>query len=280
MDMLKNWLLPKPRIPSPYKFSVVDIYEQKKADDQTASTLGNYLLLSHGNPKMIEEEIKLLVEDTTILNLNILKEYLEKEILPKKKKISTRIGNFGEILAANLLIEFEDFQLPIFKLRLREKLDWAIRLTDICLVKDHNKETPTICYGEAKTKSDKADLDIGIKGHTSISTEDALENIEVLSFICRWLYESEKTEEARFYSKIKLGKTTYNKRFDLFIIHNEATWKEDVLERLNNIEIDNRLTEFSVKVIHIYDLRALIDLSYEKCINAAEELINGKERVS
>lgn len=280
MDMLKHWLLPTLRTPSPYKFPVIDVCEQKKGDEEIALALGNYLLLSYGNPKMIEEEVMLLMEDTATLNLDILKEYLEKEILPKKGKVVTRIGNFGEILSANLLMELDGFQLPIYKLRLREKLDWAIRLTDICLVKDYEIDNPLICYGEVKTRSDKVDLNIGITGHSSLATEDALENAEVLNFICRWLYESEKLEEAKFYSKIRLGKTKYNKRFELFIIHNQETWNEEILIRLNNLKIDSRLTDFSVRVIHISDLRALIDLAYEKCINATEELINGKERIS
>lgn len=278
--MLKNWLIPTSRTPSPYKFPVIDICEQKRSDDEIALALGNYLLLSHGNPKMIEEEIMLLTEDVAVLNLEILKEYLETEILPKREKIITRIGNFGEILTANLLVELEGFQLPIYKLRLREKLDWAIRLTDICLVKNIDTEHPIICYGEVKTKSDKVDLNIGIKGHTSLATDDALENSEVLNFVCRWLYESSLFEEARFYSRIRLGKIKCDKRFDLFIIHNQETWNEEILTRLHCSEIDDRLTNFSVNIIYISNLRAVIDLAYDKCIIAAEELVNGKERVS
>jgi hypothetical protein len=277
--MLKNWLLPTTRTPSPYKFSVIDFYEQEKNDDETALALGNYLLLSHGNPKMIEAEITLLAEDLGVLNLDVIKAYLEKEILPKKEKVVTRIGNFGEILSANLLTEFDDFQLPIYKLRLREKLDWSIRLTDICLVKSYETDAPMICYGEVKTRSDKVDLDVAIVGHNSLATDDALENSEILNFVCRWLYESEKFEEALFYSKIRLGKLAYNKKYELFIVHNQATWNEEILTRLNNLKIDDRLTDFTVKIIYINDLRTLIDLAYEKCVNAAEELANGKERV-
>jgi len=278
--MLKNWLTTSPRNPSQYKFPVIDISELKESDDEVAIALGNLILQSHGNPQMIETELLLLLEDITNLNLDVIKEYLEKEILPKRERVIVRVGNFGEILAANLLIKFEDFEFPIYKLRLREKKDWAAKLTDICLIKKNEGEIPCVFYGEVKTRSDKLDVNTGIEGHNSLATDDALENPEILNFICKWLYETQKFEEATFYSKLRLGKTMYTKRHELFIVHNLETWNDEVLQRLHDFEIDVRLENFAVRVIYVSSLRDLIDLSYEKCVNAAEDLIYGKERVS
>lgn len=277
--MLNNWLTRTSRDPSPYKFPVTDFGELKKYDDEVATTLGSYLLQSHANPVMIEQELLLLLDDVTTLKLDVIKEYLEKQILPEK--VATRHGNFGEIVAANLLIEFDGCELPIYKLRLREKRDWSIRLTDLCLVKKGGEETPSMFYGEVKTRTaNQVDLNTGIEGHNSLATEEALESPEILRFVCNWLYETNMFEEAKFYSGIRLGKIICSKRFGLFIVHNTDTWDERILQRLNESEIDSRLVDFSVNVIYVSDLKELIDLAYEKCVNAAEELIYGQEPVS
>jgi hypothetical protein len=224
---------------------------------------------------MIRSECHILLEDTKEVKLEMIQKYIEEHVLPDKDRVMTRVGNFGEVLAANLLVEFEGFWFPIYKLRFREKRNWSVRLTDICLIKTDSLPRPLICYGEAKTKTVGYNLQIAVEGHNSLGKDDALDNPEILRFICTWLYETGMLQEAEFFSKLRLGKLAYDTRHDLFLVHSKETWTDRVLERLHALDIDPRLVDFSVKVLLIENLGVVIDKAYERCSMSAEELVNG-----
>ena len=273
--MLTNWLNYEVRNPSQHKFSIVDIREIMACDREIMLYVAEDILIAHKNPGMIRAELCILLEDAKNAGLDIIRNYVENEVLPSNEKIQTRIGNFGEILSANLLIQNEGFTLPIYKLRFREKKDWAMRLTDLCLILNNgDRERPLVCYGEVKTKTSGYDQQLGIKGHKSLAKDDALDNPEILNFICTWLYETESFEDAEFYSRIRLGKSKYDKRHDLFLVHNLEGWKEDILTNLNECELDERLVNFSVKVVLISNLRDVVDNVYSLTHQCAEEIVN------
>ncbi|MDY7079085.1 MAG: hypothetical protein SXV54_19395 [Chloroflexota bacterium] len=244
-------------------------------DDEVLDHLARELVFAHGSPRMIRAELEMLLEDAGEVELDIQREYIEREVLPDEERVSTRIGNFGEVLAASVLIAFEGFWLPIYKLRFREKRNWAVRLTDLCLIKVDNLPRPMVCYGEAKTKSTGCNLQLAVKGHESLAKDDALANPEILHFICTWLYETGMYDEARFISQIRLGKLAYDKRHDLFMVHNKESWREEILDNLEDCQLDERLVDFSVKVVLITDLRQVIDKAYARAWLTAGEILDG-----
>jgi hypothetical protein len=271
--MINTWLKAQIR-KGGYSFSVIDITEEVVITDDILNALAKQLITASSSPVMIKRECRKLIEDSSRLKLDVIREYVEKEVLPNANRISTRVGNFGEILAAIILIEFEQFWLPIYKLRFREKKDWSMRLTDLCLIKKHTSIKPLVCFGEVKTKSSACDTQIGIKGHDSLAKDNALEDPGGLHFLCTHLYEMGKYDEADFLSDIRLGRIAYDFRHDLFIIHNKEDWQEKILENLNNHDLDKRLVDFSVKVVLISQLREVIDQVYERAWRAAEEVID------
>jgi helicase len=277
--MISKWLRQQMRYPAVYKFPVHKITELNKPSDELLDNLALALLLAHGNPYQITDQYKLLLEDAEDNSLSLLKKYLEDQVFPDKKKMHgiARIGNFGEVLASLLLVEFENFWFPIYKLRFREKKDWAMRLTDLCLIKRSEGVKPLICYGEVKTISGECDQDIAIKGHNSLvlgEAKDLLSNPEVLHFISTILYETHRYEEASFISRIQLGKIEYDKRHDLFIVHSSERWTDEILNRLENHPLDNRLVDFSLKVVLVAQLKKLIDDVYERSTVVTQALIN------
>jgi len=294
---ISEWLAPHKRTHCDYKFAVIDVTEACDVSDEIRHYLARQLVLAHGNPGMIKAECQKLLDDARELELEniehclqkavladwdqtqkrILENYLEHEILPSTEKVITRIGNFGEVIAALFLIEFEGFWFPIYKLRYREKKDWASRLTDLCLIKIVNDQNPLICYGEVKTHSSKCDKKLGIQGHDSLSKDDALNNPEILRFISTRLYESGRFDEASFISDLRLGRTRYNRRHDLYLIHDSATWSEEILERLHAHDLDKSLADFSVRVLLIRELRGLIDRTYECSWIAAKDIVDEQE---
>jgi hypothetical protein len=281
--LLSGWFSVSIRQPCPYKFEVKETTEKlsPKLDDSEDKIINNFskhLLLAHGDPVMIKHECKILLADLQDLNLSIIKNYIETEILPEKKsgfQLSTWIGNFGETLAASILIDSEGFWFPIYKLRFREKKDWAMKLTDLCLIKTNGLNKPLICYGEVKTKSSSCNVKLGIEGHDSLIKDDALQDPEILKFFRTILYSMNKFDEAEFFSKIGLGKIDYDKQHCLFIVHEQSTWKEEILSNLNAHDLSPHLIDFSVNVVLINQLRKVIDETYSRAWRWVEDIVNG-----
>lgn len=273
--MLRNWLVYQQRENSTYqKFAVVDVIEKSELDDQILDHLAHDIVLAHIEPELLADAYRELAQDVSELNLDLLKEFLETKILPNKTNgIPALIGNFGEIVAASLLTEFEDFEIPIYKLRFREKQNWAARLTDLCLIKTSNLPKPTVCYGEVKTHTSACDLQLAVKGHNSLAKDNALADPEILRFLCNVLYNAQRFEQRELFLKIWLGKADYNRRHDLFLIHDADNWDEGVLHNLEALELDDRLVDFSVKVVLITKLRQVIDTAYIRTCVAAGAMV-------
>jgi hypothetical protein len=279
-----SWFTVNKREPCSYKFVVEDVIEINQPnltdlEDPILDDFANSLLTAHADPEMIKEECNILLEDLDVLNLDIVKQYIENHILPAQTsgvKGLARIGNFGEILSSMLLMNFQGFSVPIYKLRYREKKSWAMKLTDLCLInRDETLVKPLICYGEVKTKSSQYNSNLGIEGHNSLVKDDALQDPEILKFFCTILYNSNKFEEANFFSRLRLGKIAYDKQYYLFLVHEKETWRDEVLEKLDTHPIDNRLENFCVSVILIQELRKVIDESYARAWKGVREIING-----
>jgi len=295
---LSEWLQSAGRDPKDYIFDVFDVDEQHDFDEGVIAFLADLIVCAHGNPRMIVDDCRKLLEDARQVKLYIIEKYvseelladwavaekliiqkyLESEILPKgdcKTGLITKIGNFGEIISAQYLLECESYWLPIYKLQYREKKDWASKLTDLCVIKTRPGERPLVCYSEVKTHSSKLNRDLGIEGHNSLIRDDALTDPEILSFISKRLYDTGKYDEASFISDMKLGRVEYDKKHELYLVHELSEWNEEILSRLDEHGLDAGLVDFCVRVIVIKNLRALIDAVYANSWAAAKALIDG-----
>ena len=149
-------------------------------------------------------------------------------------------------------------------------------LTDLCLIKKLDGARPLVCYGEVKTISGDYNEDVAIDGHNSLmlgEPKDALSHPEILRFISTILYETARFEEAHFISGILLGNIKYDKRHDLFIVHSKEKWADEILDHLECHPLDERLVDFSTKVVLISQLRQLIDTVYDRCTQVTNALI-------
>lgn len=275
--MLDKWLALQKRTPCCYKYGVVDVRELSIADDTVLDLLAREIVLANSNPKLLHDVFQELCQDVSTLGLSKFKQFVEAQILglTPSPKVATLIGNFGEILSTRILVEFEGFWFPIYKLRFREKKDWAMRLTDLCLIKTSGLPQPLVCYGEVKTNSSQYNADLGIAGHASLAKDDALTDPEVLRFLCQVLYETGKYDESSFIRRIWLGSISFTKRHDLFLVHEQTTWSDEILARLDSTQLnDEKLVDFTVKVVRIGGLRAVIDSSYARAWQAAEVIAN------
>jgi hypothetical protein len=298
--MLTKWLALQSRAAPTYKFPVIEGAELMSPDEQILGDLARELVLAHGVPNMIKAECSRLLHDAAEAKLYILQnwvdkqiladfdtaeqvileKYLDQYILPGKDKMSTRSGNFGEVIAAQIFIECDGFRFPIFKLRVREKKDWSPRLTDLCLVKTEDHSRPLILYGEVKTRSSGCNKNLAIEGHDSLCKDDALADPEILRLIRVWLYETERIEEADFFTRISIGELKYDTRHALVIVHALAEWTEEILEALNATDLDPRLIDFTVTLLLIDDLRTIMDECYSRTWLSVKETVHGKGIIS
>lgn len=281
--MLNTWLIQQKRQPLLYKFPVTDITEVCIPEECILDYLALAVLAAHGDPQQMRDNYQLLLKDAEDSSLKILQKYLEDHIFPDNSILHgiARTGNFGEVLATTFLIEFENFWFPIDKLRYREKKDWAMRLTDLCFIKRVGRKNPLVCYGEVKTVSGNCNLDIAIEGHKSLvkgEVRDGLSEPEVLRFISKILFTKCRFEEARFIDQISLRQIEYDKRYELFIIHRKEKWTDEILDRLEEYPLDQRLIDFSIKVILISQLKQLIDTTYDRSTPVAKALITSMDK--
>jgi hypothetical protein len=151
------------------------------------------------NPRLLQDAFEELCSDAGEIGLDVFKEFVENRIMGMDaSRIATLVGNFGEVIAACLIVSTEHFWFPVYKLRYREKKAWAMRLTDLCLFKVSDVEKPIACFGEVKTRSSDHNPSIGVEGHNSLARDDALEDPEILRFLTQVLYDSDKFDEAKF----------------------------------------------------------------------------------
>lgn len=262
--MLTQWLTYQERSTALYKFKVVDVIETCQPSEDVRNHVAHNLLAAHVDPQM-------LVDDLKDIGLSELADYLQRHL---PARTITKVGNFGEVLAANLLIEFEGFWLPIYKLRFRDKNDWAIRLTDLCLITKSDRGAPLVCYGEVKTYSSGKKPTLAVEGHASLAKDDALSDPEILRFITNILFHLGKQDQRKLLRDIWLGRIKYDQRHDLFLIHEKDYWEDLVLDQLQAIELDKRLIDFSVKVVLVTGLRDLIEESFRRCEPTLKALIS------
>src|SRR5215207_1887223 len=83
-SMLDTWLTCQERNPCAYKFKVVDISELVSPNQDVVHYIATALLAAHGDPEMIREEYEILADDAAEVNLDILRNYINSDILPTR----------------------------------------------------------------------------------------------------------------------------------------------------------------------------------------------------
>lgn len=255
--MIARWLIVQYRLPTLFPFTVLDYSESG------AVTRGD--LVEFLSDKLVEglvntEWVYRLLEQA---DLGKLLRYLRDRVTDRK--LPTMIGDFGEILVAQLLAEMDEYVIPIPKLRFREKRNWPMRLTDVLAVKrDEGGRLAEVCLCEVKTRTRwRTDCElVGADGCKELEKEGTAQLPEIVSFVADKLVLLGDVELADALEELLLSANPFSipRRFILALLFDERAWREVVLERLEGEPITSR--DFSARIIRIANLRALIDASY------------------
>jgi hypothetical protein len=259
--VVKDWLNIEERNPNPYSFKIKDAIENSVDKDALVRFCGGELINAVRNLRFLEYVLQ-------NNDLKILSEYVRNNVFAPDGSI-TWVGDFGEVLCASILRDYDKHRIPIYKLRSREKKEWSMRLTDILTYKNEN-DAIIINFSEVKTRTKNKECDAP-KAYEKLQNEMKDPKLEIIDFIQRKLYDEGKFAEAKLFLDVYLGKIKTVKYSILFLVYEKQLWNEQILTGLNDI-FDNRDKKiFEVRIIRILNLIELIQNSYQ-CAKDPETL--------
>jgi hypothetical protein len=255
--MIRQWLQFSPKNPNPYAFAVQEGAERYCPTDDTVEHLGELLYTSLTNPKFIEW---LLAES----GVDVKKQFLRSHAFPGR--ITTAVGDFGEVLSGGMLEAFENLVVPVRKLRFRETATGPMRLTDVLALRIGDQAgspyVEAMCFCSAKTATTPPDEDVAVGGYSQLEQDHEKEMPEILSFAMQALWLEDNVAMAALLSDVLARRDTPTPRlYRLSLVMDANVWNESFLERLD--DENPSLPEFAAYVVPIGSLRELIDRSYD-----------------
>lgn len=143
-DFIEEWLECGTPWPAYTRFRHVPLAERADERDHVFEPLAGAIFIHHNDP----EEYKEIVAELGY-------EQAAQEFDTRPRDDKTRKGNFGEVLASEYLRQVEDYDLPVYRLRLNTNPDTSLRGEDVLAFKLGNPDGTgrEICVAEAKVMS-------------------------------------------------------------------------------------------------------------------------------
>lgn len=234
--------------------------------------LAKRVLISLGRP----EDIRFMCEGE---DLDYLKEYVTNHVIPEediKHNFYPRKSMWGEIISAEILKDFRNHFIPIYKLRHKEKRNAAMRSGADTVTCIKNENEISIALSEVKTKGDISSN--GVYNYR-IEMEKAYDHLkdndinepEVIDHMTKILRFEGKYDLAKVFKDYFRNFTNKNREFHIFMIMEEKRWGEDILRLFRNENII--LPNLTINILLIDHLEDLIKNTYELIPEIAEEVI-------
>lgn len=268
--VLNKWLNYK-KWNSKTNFSVINVSENEIINDEIKSFLNNHVLDSY-------IWINYIIRNYKQEKKELLIDFLEKEILPSSKELY-RVWQWDiwEIISKLIVTFFSDLDVPATKLKLKSNKDKSMFWTDMI---SHNKwkEILEWHYYEIKTKQDLLNKNYKIKWNPRYITivaydwlqNDLAKNCESIATFLSKLYDEKwDFEKADMYWNISNWKTIVNKIYEIFIIWEKNTYKDDILDALDSISLT--LSPLNITIVLIDWFKELVnDLRLKICDEAVK----------
>jgi len=264
--MINKWLKEVKRVNTNYsKFAVIDLTENNIQEElkELKKFLANQILIHLGSIKRLRDMYKNKPKDK-------LGKYVSDCILPKKcAHFNPEQSFLGEILTAEILEKIRKAILPIYKLRYKELRNKAMRGKADVIACNLLGDKPRIIFAEVKSKITykKKIAEEAYKG----LIKNNVKVPEIVDYISRRLENDDKYDLASLFCKAIINPNFYSKDFHIFLIFEKDKWKEDILKKLNDIEI--KLPNLTLNVVLISSLKDLIKETYSLVPEVAEEIV-------
>ena len=177
-------------------------------------------------------------------------------------KLSTRVGDFGEVLAGALLQNEESLEQPIPKLRYREKATWNMRLTDVFALGIVDDRIESFCFASVKSGTTTPDPKVGVSGYAQLREDAQVEYPEIFWFVSEQLYRQSRFEEVTRLDDALLSVQPLPKRYRLILVFDSERWREEVLTLLDE-GFEDGLLDFKTYLLTCPAMRDVVEVSYK-----------------
>lgn len=226
-----------------------NLHNSKDVHDE----LSRKLALALVDPKFVEHILTACGQDE-------VRAYLESRGVGIK--LNTRVGDFGEVVAADVLETTEGLAVPIFKLRYRETTAWAMRLTDVFAVRHADDgEIEAFCFTSAKAGVTRPPRSVAVEGYQQLVADERDASPEILWFVRERLFEAGQYEECARFDRVSGRPGSVTRLFRLVLVFDSALWNEAALAELNDA-LTPLLREFRAYVVLTPELRSRVEECY------------------
>lgn len=174
--------------------------------------------------------------------------------LPKAQR-----GEIGEVIGAALLEEFFGYTIPVPKLCFTITANQSLPSTDVIAVKSAGGNLTEVCFVESKLRI-KHDPYAAKTGYTQLK-EDYLKKFpDMIRFVAeRLLEKSDPLFNAFVAYLFERRETVARESFFIGLVWEQAVWKENALDHLDDEAPDPTLPRVVVGAVRIKNLRGLSD---------------------
>jgi hypothetical protein len=191
-----------------------------------------------------------------------LAEHIRANKLPTK--VGIRHGEFGEVLGGALYRVAKRYCLPILKLRYKQGPNQPAHLADILAFR-LSAQPPVVAVLEVKTRVERR-LGIGVEAYDQLAETIRGGLGQALSFTIARLADQNPTLATRIARLFEEPRVIER---HVILVHDDSTWKEEIVARLEKAVKANRTQAIAV-VIRLPSLPDLVEGSYRA---ASEDLV-------
>lgn len=182
------------------------------------------------------------------------------------ERVSTRVGDFGEVIAGRLLEAQEGLVRPVEKARYKDDHNWSMRLTDVFCTREESGKVVGFVFCEAKAGTTSPPGDLAVKAYTKLIADAGEESPEILFFTLEHLWAERRHAEHERLDDAMRRREPVPRSMRMVLVFDADCWSDDILNALEEARASaevGELQDFIGYLITRTDLRALIEASYK-----------------
>lgn len=252
--MLTAWLTCQQRNPCPYtQFAVLDVNERGPISSQVMDHIKNLLISARLDPDLL----KVAAQRWGWRGVAQLLTSAQPTAM------TARRGEFGEVLSAALLTEFEGYQIPVQKFRFTITPDQSLPGTDLLALKvNDNAAIIEVCFLESKLRTG-SDTGTAVRAYNQLRQDYEQQFPDMLVFVLARLHERRDPLLDAFLDYLRDRADTSDKeRLRVGLTWERGSWTETVLQNLEDNGVERQ--DLVVHVVYIGGLAHLIDQLFQQ----------------
>jgi hypothetical protein len=256
---VSDWLASLTRLPAPYTdFAVIDLTELIPAGEEHFLYMGNCIRDSKVAPRFLNRMLEAVGWSVAGAPLQT------------PRQAPARRGEFGEVLAQEVLRHFHNYRIPIAKLRYQLDPNQSLPGTDIVAL--HVEDGPVIeglCFVEVKLSTQNGNSgppsarNAALNAHEQLLIDRDKGFADILMFIGQRLDEQSHQLSSAFerYLSQRTGPEGHE-TYRIFLVWDSDQWSEEVLGKL--AALPQVIESLTSHVVHIGGLADVVEASFER----------------